>query len=512
MPAAKTRRFLAIDLGAESGRGMLAVLSGGEVALREVHRFPNEPVRLLDTLHWDVPRLFLEIRRAIARAAELCREEGGTLDGIGIDTWGVDYALLGPSGDLLAIPVHYRDSRLEGILERVLEHIPKRTIFEETGLQFIALNTLFQLAAERERTPHRLERASTLLMMPDLFVYFLTGRRVSERTVASTTQLWNARRNEWSSTLLKHMELTPSLMPEVLEPGTIVGTLHPELARELDVEPAPPVIATASHDTAAAIAAVPVDPGSGDDWAYLSSGTWSLMGIERREAMITEEVLEENFTNEAGVGGTYRILRNLMGLWIVQESRRHWERRGESLTYEELTRLASGAEPLQSVIVPEDPLFYAPGDMPQRVREYCRRSGQPEPEGHGAMIRCILESLALSYRDNAARIARITGKPIRRLHIVGGGSRNEFLNQLTADALGVDVIAGPAEATALGNALMQAVATGALGSVAELRRVVHDSFGTESYRPADDSRKAWDRAAARFAELALRPIGQIRSP
>jgi rhamnulokinase len=500
----QAHHFLALDLGAESGRGMLATLTGDVVELKEVHRFANEPVKLLDTLYWDAPRLFLEIKRAIREAARVCEDRGVGLSGISVDTWGLDYGLIGPSGELLGLPVHYRDTRTNGVMERAFETLPRETIFEETGLQFMQINSLYQLVAETGRGAARLQRALALLTMPDLMHYFLTGRIVTERSIASTTQLWNPRTGTWSQVLLDAFEIPRPILPEILEPGSVIGPLRPDIARELGIKTAPPVIASASHDTAAAVAAVPVSDSplaENETWGYISSGTWSLMGIELDQPEISAKALANNFTNEGGVGGTIRFLRNIMGLWLLQESRRQWEREGTSLDYDAITELATAAPPLRSFVDPAAQEFLAPGDMPERVREFCRRTSQPIPEEHGLISRCIVESLALAYAATADRIERVTGKRIAHLHIVGGGSKNRLLNQLAANALGVPVLAGPSEATALGNALMQAVATRALASIDDLRRVVKNSTETESFSPQADRVDAWTNARQTFSKL-----------
>lgn len=483
---------------------MLATLESGRVELEEVHRFPNQPVRLLDTLAWDLPRLFLEVRAAIAKAAERLRRDGAALDGIGVDAWGVDCALLDARGRLLANPVHYRDARTDGIIDRVAAYVPRERIFDATGVLFMQFNTLFQLAAELEADPRRFDAVSTMLFLPDLFHYLLTGRRVSERTIASTSQMWHAGRERWCAEVLEALGIPPRILPEVHPPGTIVGPLREDIARELGLDRPPPVIAGATHDTAAAVAAVPAadaPPAPGETWGYLSSGTWSLMGVELPQPLISREALAAGFTNEGGVGSSIRFLRIIMGLWLVQECRRDWEREGRSLDYAALADLAEREPPLCSIVVPDDPIFFQAGGMSGRIREFCRRSGQAPPESEGALVRCALESLALAYRDCAEALHRLTGKRIARLHIVGGGSKNRLLDQLTADALGVETLAGPAEATALGNALMQAVATGALSSIAELRRVVRDSTPAEAFAPRREHAREWERAYERYQEL-----------
>ncbi len=498
----ETKNLLAIDFGAESGRALLGKLSNGTLELEEIRRFPNEPVQILDTLYWDVPRLFHEIKAAIAEAIQLCESRGSKLHSISVDTWGVDYALLGPTGDLLGNPIHYRDKRLDGIQERVLSEVSEDLIFQETGLQFLSLNTLFQLAAEKEREPDRLERASRLLFMPDLFHYFLTGKLQSEVSIASTSQLWNPKNQSWSEPLLSALEIPQRIMPEVHPPGTVIGPL---LSSVYETSDPPLVVAGASHDTGSAIAATPVNAqnefSETETWAYLSSGTWSLMGLELDAPCIDDNVRREGFTNEGGVAGTIRFLRNLGGLWLVQESRREWERQDQKFDYATLTQLAQAADPLRSIIPPDHSRFYLPGDMPKRVQTYCEETNQPVPQDVGAIVRCELESLALTYRDCASRIQNLTGKRIKTLHILGGGSKNELLNQLTSDALQAEVVAGPTEATAMGNALIQALALGELKSLSEIREVVRNSSETQSYQPNKNQSSAWEAAAQKFAEL-----------
>jgi rhamnulokinase len=491
---AEHRLYLAIDLGAESGRGMLGTFDGRRLTLEEVHRFSNQPVALLSTLYWDFPRLFFEVKTAIAKAAA---RAGGRLTSLGVDSWGVDYGLLGPGGELLSNPVHYRDARTEGAMEEVFRKVPREEVFRRTGIQFLKLNTLFQLHAEERSAPGTLARARRLLLIADLVNYFLTGRAVSEYTLATTTQLFDVQRGDWSRPLLAELGLPDQLLGPVVPPGSVVGPLCPEIASECGLAEPPLVVAPACHDTGSAVAAVPAGPGAG--WGFLSSGTWSLMGIELEAPCLTGAALEGNFTNEGGVGGTIRFLRNIMGLWLVQESRRQWAREGRELDYQALTAMAESAPPLLGLIEPDHPAFFAPGDLPRRIREFCARTSQPVPDSPGAVVRSALESLALAYRHNAETIEAVTGRRIERLHIVGGGSRNRFLNRLAADALGRPVVAGPVEATAMGNALMQAVALGDLGGLPELREVVRASSETETFPPG--AREPWDRAYPKWLEL-----------
>ena len=499
-----TSHFLAIDLGAGSGRGMLATLSGETIELEEIHRFPNHPVRLRDTLHWDFPFLFQEVKVALSCAAHRLQEHGVRLDGISVDTWGIDYGLLDRRGDLLGNPVNYRDARTDGVMERVFKKVPKQRIFDATGILFMQFNTLYQLAAELERDPQRLKDASKMLFIPDLFHYFLCGATVTEPTIVSLSQLGRPGATEWCHEVLDAIGIPSSILPEIGPSPAIVGKLHTDIASYADLDPPPPVIAGASHDTASAVAAVPAlaDEFSGDEtWAYLSSGTWSLMGVELPEPLVNDDVLRENYTNEVGVNGTIRFLKVLTGLWLIQESRRVWKEEGRPYDFSTLTELAQSAPSFTSLVDPDDPVFFKTGDIPQWIRDFCQRTRQPGPSDDGATIRCALESLALNYAYNADRIAALTGKRITRLHVVGGGSKNKILNQFTANALGIEIVAGPAEATALGNALLQAVAVGSLTSLGDVRRVVRNSVTTEQFLPEAESASEWAEARKRFSVL-----------
>jgi rhamnulokinase len=495
--ASSSDYYLAIDLGAESGRGLLGRFDGERLALEELHRFPNGPVRVYDTLHWDLPRLWGEIKTALAKAAGACP----SLDGVGVDTWGVDFGLIGRGDTLLGNPVHYRDGRTEGMMDAAFARVPRDRLYEVTGLQFLPFNTVYQLLAMRQQGSPLLESAETLLMMPDLFGWLLTGRRAAERTDASTTQLLDPRTGAWSDELCRALDLPRAILPELIDPGTELGPLRAGVAEELGIRPMR-VLAIAGHDTASAVAAVPARPapaGSPPDWCYLSSGTWSLLGIETPGPIITEETRRYNFTNEGGVAGTVRLLKNIMGLWLVQECRRTWARAGREMPYEDLIPKAETAAPFATLIDPDDASFLAPGDMPARIAAYCVRTGQSPPQDEGAFVRCCLESLALKYRWAIERLERIGGGPIRTVHIVGGGTKNALLNQFTADATGRPVHAGPVEATAIGNILMQALGRGRLGSIADLRAVVARSFPVTVYEPRHTA--AWDDAYSRFAAL-----------
>lgn len=500
---AVTVDYLALDLGAESGRGLLGRFDGSQLALEEIHRFPNGPVKLLDTLYWDLPRLFDELKTAL-RKVTACE---ASLDGVGVDTWGVDFGLVGRGDTLLGNPVHYRDARTDGIMTRAFQHIPRERIYEITGLQFLPFNTIFQLLALKRANSPLLDVTETLLMMPDLFGWLLTGRRAGERTDASTTQLLDPWTGTWSDELCQALELPQMILPSLIEPGTELGPLRTSVANEVGLSRPVTVIAPGTHDTASAVAAVPASSlslslsssSAPPDWCYLSSGTWSLLGVEVSHPVINAETIRYNFTNEGGVAGTTRLLKNIMGLWLVQESRRTWARAGREMTYEELTARAQVAPPFFALVDPDDASFLSPGDMPTRLGAFCMKTGQTPPRDEGTFVRCCLESLALKYRWTIERLESILGTTIRTIHVVGGGTKNALLCQFTADACGRPVHAGPVEATAIGNILMQAIGRKKLGSIADLRAVVARSFPVTVYEPHDTV--AWTEAAGRFARL-----------
>ena len=484
--------FAACDFGAESGRVILGSLDRGKLNLEELHRFENPQVKAIGHYHWDILHLFRELKKGLARASSLGHKN---LTGIGVDTWGVDFGLLDADGQLLDNPVCYRDPRTEGIMEEVFKLVPREEIYSMTGIQFIQFNTIFQLFSMKNSA--RMKAARTLLHMPDIFNYMMTGEKVSEYTIASTSQLLDVKARKWSSELLGRLDLPERILPPLVKPGSIVGSLLPDMMEETGLGPVP-VIAPACHDTAAAVAAVPAE---GQNWAFISSGTWSLIGVELDEPCVNEISMESNFTNEGGVNNKIRFLRNNMGMWILEECRRSWKKRGQEPGYEEIISLASDAKPFRSVIDPDHLSFMKPDDMPRAVAEFCRNSGQPAPDSVGEQARCIFESLALKYRYLIEGINRIRGENIERLHIVGGGSRNELLNQYTADALGIPVIAGPVEATAIGNIMMQAIATGHLADLAEGRKMVRGSFPVKSFEPRDTEpwKEAFNRHSCLFS-------------
>lgn len=489
-------KFIAFDMGAESGRAMLAAFDGERISLQESSRFPNVPVRVLDSLHWDVLRLFDDIKRGLAQIA---REHPGDIASVGLDTWGVDFALLGRDDELLGNPFHYRDLRNDGMLDEAFARIPRAQIFEQTGVQFMQINSLYQLLAMKLQHAPALEHAATFLMIPDLFNFWLTGTKGCEFTDATTTQFYNPLVQSWARALFDALGLPYSILPNIIAPGTRLGPLYSAMADELGIAPMP-VVAPACHDTGSAVAAVPA---SSTNYAWISSGTWSVLGTNVPDAIINPTSLAYNFTNEGGVDGTMRLSKNLSGLWILQECRRIWARNGEELGYNTLVEMAQRAPAFRSLIDPDAGDFLHPGDMPARIAEYCIRTHQPVPEEKGALVRASLESLALKYRFQLERLETLVGKTLDTIHIIGGGTQNKLLCQFTASATNKCVIAGPVEATTLGNVLMQALALDHLGSLAEGRAIIRQSFPVVEYEPQD--RAVWDEAYSRFVPL----LGQV---
>jgi rhamnulokinase len=487
----KARSYLAIDLGAESGRTILGTLDGGKLTLNETHRFPNGPVRLPDGLHWDVLRLWTEIKAGIATTVK----DGAKLNGLGLDTWGVDFALLDRDGTLLGDPFHYRDARTDGMLEEAFRRMSRGDIFASTGIQFMQINTLYQLLAMACQKSPLLDVARTFVTIPDLFNYWLSGEITNEFTNATTTQCLDPIRRDWAFPLLNTLNIPAHLFGPVTAPGAPIGTLRPEVAEETGAGKVK-VLLPACHDTGSAVVAVPAQ---NEDFAWISSGTWSIMGAEVREPSVGLKALEYNFTNEGGVFGTWRLSKNITGLWLVQECRREWGRQGLDYSYDEMTQLASESDPFLAVIDPDDDAFLHPGDMPERIRHYCQMTGQRVPQAKGEVLRVALESLALKYRWVLERTEELSGKRLDPIHIIGGGIKNRLLNQLTADATDRTVVTGPVEATGIGNVLMQAIGLGRLGSLAEAREVVRNSFDVEEYHPGN--RAGWDEAYAKLLDL-----------
>jgi rhamnulokinase len=472
------KHVIAVDLGASSGRVMKVGFDGERFALEQAHRFTNIPVTVHGTLYWDVLRIWHEITEGIRAVADGAAS-------IGVDSWGVDFALLDRDGDLLANPVHYRDSRTDGMLDWVFERVPRRTVFERTGIQVMGINTLYQLASLAAADSPVLDCAATLLTFPNLMTYWMTGARACEFTHVTTTQCYNPVAGDWDRETLAAIGVPTGIFPEIVQPGTRLGAFE-----------GIPVLAPGCHDTADAVAAVPTTT---ENYAYLSSGTWSLIGLEVTEPVITDASYEANATNEGGLGGTFRLLQNVMGLWLQQECRNTWAAAGRSTTYQELIQEAEAAAPFRSLIDPNDDSFLAPGDMPARIRAYCRRTGQPEPETIGQMIRAIYESLALRYRTVLDTLIGLTGRAVDRLHVIGGGSQNGLLCQMAANAIGRTVIAGPAEATALGNGIVQYLALGDLDSLPQARALLSRTLDLATYEPREVA--AWDEAYGRFQAM-----------
>ena len=490
------RCYLGIDLGAESGRVIAGLFDGQRVALEQLHRFSNGPIPLAGTLRWNVLSLWEGILEGLARSRV---RFGGSIASVGVDTWGVDYALLSKAGELLGQPFHYRDARTRGMLARATSRVPRREIFAQTGLQFMEINTLYQVLAAAEADRRLLESADRLLLMPDLFHWLLSGSRVVEFTNATTTQCFHPTAGEWSFDLLRRLDLPTTIFPQVVQPGTRLGTLREDVASHVGLGRIA-VVAPPTHDTAAAVAAVPTERTGRADWAYISSGTWSLMGVEVQDAVLTDRALALNVTNEGGIDGTYRLLKNIMGLWLVQQCRRSFERQGRVVDYADLTRLAAAAEPFRSLVDPDDARFLNPEDMPSAMADFCRQTGQPVPESEGQFVRLALDSLALKYRAVLGWLEELTGTHVEVIHVVGGGSQNELLNQFTADACGRPVVAGPVEATVLGNVLVQARTAGEIGSLSEIRDVVRRSSDPKRYEPTDASH--WNEAWGQFQKIS----------
>jgi rhamnulokinase len=488
------RHYIACDLGAESGRVLLGSLGEGRLAIEEIHRFANGPMEVGGTLRWDLPRMFAELKAGLRQAAA----RGIRVDSVSCDSWGVDYVLLDRQKAMVDAPYHYRDARTDGALERAFAVVPAEEIFAETGIQFMPLNTLYQLLAEKQQRPGMLAAAEKFLNVGDYFNFALSGQCKGEASLASTTQLYNPRRRAWSASLIEKFGLPGHLFAEVVPSGTVLGPLLASVAAETGLQRTQ-VIAGCSHDTAAAVAAVPA---SGDGWAYLSSGTWSLLGIESSQPIISAKSREHNFTNEVGFGGRIRFLKNIVGLWIVQECRRAWAAEGREFGYEELTEMAEQAAPLRSLLDVTDARFLKPGGMPEKIAEFFRETQQAVPTAPGEYVRCVLESLALLYRDTLDQFEEVTGQSLRTLHVVGGGSKNHLHNQMTANATGRRVLAGPSECTGIGNLLVQAIALGHVRSLEDGRHIVRESFPPARYEPQEAA--AWEEARGRFRELLSR--------
>lgn len=487
------KKVLSFDFGASSGRAMLATLEGGKINMKEIHRFSNDPVIVRGTMYWDVLRLFFEIKAGITKALG----EGG-FDAIGIDTWGVDFGLLDNKGNLLANPVHYRDTRTEGIAEKVFEIIPKDELYSLTGMQFMRFNTIFQLMYLKLYEPEMLARAEKMLMMPDLFAYMLTGEMKEEASIASTSNMLDPYTKNWNFDIIKRLGYPEKIFAPIVKPGEVYGMLSDEICEELGC-PKVPVIAAASHDTASAVAAT---PSISDDFVYISCGTWSLFGIESKTPILTPEAAEANFTNEGGFEDTTRFLKNIMGLWLIQESRRQWRREGTEVGFDVLEKEALASEPFKCFVDVDDPSFETAGNLPKRVCEYCERTGQYVPKTRGEIMRCIYQSLAMKYKYTFNALSELGNRSYNSINILGGGIKDKLLCQMTADACNVKVLAGPTEATVMGNIAVVYNALGELEDFAAIRKAVSDSTELKIYDPQNSA--DWEKAYSEY----LRAVNQ----
>ena len=489
-----TRNYLAVDIGAESGRTIVGTLGDGHLTLTETHRFINNAVRLQDGLHWDVLRLWSDIKTGIAISSTKFNKN---LDGIGLDTWGVDFALLDKNNSLLSNPFHYRDVRTDGMLDEAFKRMSRADIFNSTGIQFMQINTLYQLLAMTMQKSPLLDIAQTLLTIPDLFNFWLSGEITSEFTNATTTQCFDPLKRDWATPLLNAFDIPTHLFKPVTDPGIRIGTLLPHVIEETNAD-AIPIVLPACHDTGSAVVAVPALAGN-QDFAWISSGTWSVVGVEVHQPSLNENALKYNFTNEGGVFGTWRLSKNVMGLWLIQECRREWIRQGEEMSFDRMTQLAAESKGFLSVIDPDFSEFLHPGDMPALIQKYCAETGQHVPQTKGQILRVALESIALKYRFVLEQLEELSGKHLDPIHIIGGGTKNRLLSQFTADATGRVVISGPVEATAIGNILMQAIGLNHLGSLADVRDVVRNSFTPEICEPKQTA--DWNEAYSRLQKV-----------
>lgn len=487
----KEKKVLAIDYGASSGRAIIGKYDGEKITLEEVHRFLNEPVTVHKTMYWDVLRLFHEMKQGIVKA-----KLNGGFDSIAVDTWGVDFGLIDENGNLLENPVHYRDARTEGTFEKAFAKFPKDEFYDITGNQFMEINTAFQLVALLDKRPEILKRADKLLLMPDLFNYLLTGIKSAEYSIATTTQLLDAKNRKWSSKVMDALGIPKRIFPEIVPSGTKIGAISPEICEELGLEMAPEVVAIAGHDTQSALVSIPAME---EDFIFISCGTWSLFGTELAEPLINEDSARLNITNEGGYGGKISFLKNIIGLWLIQESRRQWAREGKEYGFGELETMAKASKPFKCFIDPDAPEFVPSGNIPRRIREYCKRTGQEIPETEAEIVRCIDESLAFKYRDTLQEIKECTKKEYETIYLVGGGCQSRLLCQMTADACHMKVSAGPVEATVYGNVVLQLIAAGALKDIKEARTMIAKSPDISVYEPQDEA--AWEEAYSRYLKV-----------
>lgn len=476
-----TKRVLAFDFGASSGRAIIGCFDGDKITLEEVHRFSNDPVSVGGTVYWDVLRLFYEIKQGIIKA-----KIAGGFDSIGIDTWGVDFGLIDSEGKLMENPVHYRDTRTVGLVDEAFKTMPKEKLYGITGIQFMELNTLFQLISLKKYRPWMLERADKMLFMPDLFGYMLTGKMCAEYSIASTSQLIDLDKKTWSKEILDAFGIKESVFAPLVQPGTVLGELSKEVCEECGVDPVP-VISVCGHDTQSAITSVPCKDG---DFAFLSSGTWSLFGTELDKPIVNETSMNINITNEGGFDGSTGFLKNIIGLWLIQESRRQWKREGKEYSYADLEKLALAAEPFKCFIDPDAPEFVPHGNIPERVREFCRKTGQYVPETVGEIMRCIYESLAMKYRLTFEKLRECTERDYPVIHVIGGGTKDGLLCQMTANSCDRTVKAGPIEATVMGNVAVQLMSDGSVENIGQARKIVAESSELKTFEPKDTDKWA----------------------
>ncbi len=485
-----TKRVLAFDFGASSGRAIIGCFDGEKITLEEVHRFSNDPVSVGGTVYWDVLRLFYEIKQGIIKA----RMAGG-FDSIGIDTWGVDFGLIDAEGKLMENPIHYRDARTVGMVDEAFKTMPKEKIYGITGIQFMELNTLFQLISLKKNRPWMLERADKMLFMPDLFAYMLTGKMCAEYSIASTSQIIDLETQSWSKELLDAFGIKEDIFAPLVKPGTVLGMLTPEICEECGVEPVP-VISVCGHDTQSAITSVPCEDGK---FAFLSSGTWSLFGTELEKPIVNETSLNINITNEGGFDDTVGFLKNIIGLWLIQESRRQWQRQGEDYSYADLEKLALAAEPFKCFIDPDAPEFVPHGNIPKRVQDFCEKTGQYVPQTVGEIMRCIYESLAMKYKLTFEKLCECTERDYPVIHVIGGGTKDTLLCQLTANSCNRTVKAGPIEATVMGNVAVQLMSDKSVADISEARKIVANSSELKTYIPAEVNK--WEDAYQDFLKI-----------
>lgn len=485
-----TKRVLAFDFGASSGRAIIGCFDGDKITLEEVHRFSNDPVSVGGTVYWDVLRLFYEIKQGIIKA-----KIAGGFDSIGIDTWGVDFGLIDSEGKLMENPVHYRDARTAGLVDEAFKTMPKEKLYGITGIQFMELNTLFQLISLKKYRPWMLERADKMLFMPDLFGYMLTGKMCAEYSIASTSQLIDLDKRTWSKEILDAFGIKESVFAPLVQPGTVLGELSKEVCEECGVDPVP-VISVCGHDTQSAITSVPCEDG---DFAFLSSGTWSLFGTELDKPIVNETSMNINITNEGGFDGSTGFLKNIIGLWLIQESRRQWKREGKEYSYADLEKLALAAEPFKCFIDPDAPEFVPHGNIPERVREFCRKTGQYVPETVGEIMRCIYESLAMKYRLTFEKLRECTERDYPVIHVIGGGTKDGLLCQMTANSCDRTVKAGPIEATVMGNVAVQLMSNGSVKNIGQARKIVAESSELKTFEPKDTDK--WAEAYEDFLKV-----------